>query len=147
MTPVPTVSIVQLLCATAVSIRDYPYTALILLPCFERSSAFSPSAEEKAKNKKRMQTTYSQVYIRFTYYISVQRVNLICKYYRSYFYGQHSCPGSPGHVCQCPVSGKSHFYPTLLRASIYAGCRACICRYFSEYSENSPKHGSKVGSG
>ena len=38
-------------------------------------------------------------------------------------------------VCQCPKSGSSHFYPTLLKPSIYAGCRPYFCTYFSEYSD------------
>ena len=29
--------------------------------------------------------------------------------------------------------------------SIYAAYRACFCGYFSEYSDSSPKKGSKVG--
>ena len=35
--------------------------------------------------------------------------------------------------------------PPLRNPSIYAGCRPCFCRYFSEYSDNTPKQGSKVG--
>ena len=98
-------------------------------------------------------------------------------------------------VCQCPVSGETHFYsthsglsvlarrfvsmpcigrdsflqgtqkicssgcacvnalyraglistPPLQKSSVYAGCSICFCRYFSEYSDNSPKQGPKVG--
>ena len=35
--------------------------------------------------------------------------------------------------------------PPLWKPSIYAGCRTCFCRYFSEYSDNSSKQGVKVG--
>lgn len=42
--------------------------------------------------------------------------------------------------------GKSHFYRQNRRhPSIYAGCRVCFCRYFSEHSDNMPKQGAKVG--
>ena len=34
-----------------------------------------------------------------------------------------------------PYCGPGHFYPTLLRASIYAGLRAYFCMYFSELSD------------
>ena len=37
--------------------------------------------------------------------------------------------------CQCPVSGKRHFYPTPSEPSIYAGLRNCFCTYFSELSD------------
>ena len=85
-----------------------------------------------------------------------------------FLYTDHN--GQKGTLCQCPVSGKSHFYrlqhqllkkqkncvnalyraslistPPLRKPSIYAGSRACFCRYFSEYSENKPKQGAKVG--
>ena len=74
------------------------------------------------------------------------------------------------HMCQCPLSWATHFYYLvnnmpglefccvnahflgllistlpLKIPSIYAAYRACFCGYFSEYSDSSPKKGSKVG--
>ena len=42
-------------------------------------------------------------------------------------------------LCQCPISGYSHFYPALLEPAVLATFRARFCRYFSEYSDNSLK--------
>ena len=39
-------------------------------------------------------------------------------------------------ACQCPVSGSTLFCPTLLKPSVYAGCRLCFCAYSSKYSDN-----------
>ena len=39
-------------------------------------------------------------------------------------------------MCQCPQSGKSHFYPALLELAYLAALRTCFCGYFSEYSDN-----------
>ena len=46
-----------------------------------------------------------------------------------------------------PCIGQVSFLPTppLRKPSIYAGSRACFCRYFSEYSENKPEQWVKVG--
>ena len=48
-------------------------------------------------------------------------------------------------VCQCPQSGDTHFYPASLEPAYLAAFRARFCRYFSEYSDNCPKTGLKVG--
>lgn len=52
-----------------------------------------------------------------------------------------------GKRCQCPMRAGLHFYCTSLKASIYAGFRPIFSAHFSEYSDNSPNHGAKVGRG
>ena len=47
--------------------------------------------------------------------------------------------------CQCPLSRATHFYPTPLRASVYADFNACFCMYFSELSDFWVQQGQKVG--
>ena len=49
--------------------------------------------------------------------------------------------------CQCPIRAGLHFYSTSLKASIYAGVRLIFSAHFSEYSDNSPNHGARVGRG